>query len=138
MATDIETVLREFPMFSELSKKDISRMSSLMTGVTLDAGTELTREGEMSREAILIVEGEAEVMVGDETVASVGPGDFVGELGVIAGTLRTATVTATTEIVAQVLTRSEFNTLLDEQPEIARKLLVGSVKRLVELEEVRC
>ena len=67
-------------------------------------------------------------------LARVGAGDFLGELAVIAGVPRTATVTADTDMVLSVLNRREFSSLLDEQPGIARKVLVGAVRRLHEIE----
>jgi CRP-like cAMP-binding protein len=56
-------------------------------------------------------------------------------MAVVAGVPRTATVTADTDMTLEALNRREFSTLLDESPKLAKKILVGAVKRLYELEE---
>ena len=105
-----------------------------MTSVSVKPGRDLIKEGDVGREFLVIVEGEATVRRGGKVVARLGAGDFMGELAVIAGVPRTATVTADTDMTVSVLNRREFSTLLDSQPKLARKILVGAVKRLHNLE----
>ena len=78
----------------------------------------------------IISAGTAKVEIDGQTVAHLGPGDFLGELAVISGTPRTATVTATSTMIVEVLNRREFMSLLDESASLGRKILVGAVKRL--------
>lgn len=138
MSDEIDRLLGEIPIFSELSQREISRLRHLMSGVQISEGSDLTVEGQRSLEAILILDGTADVIVGGEVLATVGPGEIVGELGVLGDLPRTATVRATSPVNAQVLTRNEFHSLLDARPEVARKLLTAVVQRLVELDEARC
>ena len=122
-------------LFSELSAKELKRVASFMTPVNVKAGRDLTVQGTPGREFMIIAEGEASVRRNGRLIASLGPGDFFGELAVIAGVPRTATVTAETDMLVETLNRREFSSLLDESPRIAKKVLVGAVRRLHELEE---
>ena len=81
-----------------------------------------------------ILEGDATVWRHGRLVTHVGPGAFLGEMAVLAGTPRSATVRAETDMEIEVLSRSEFATLLEDMPSVARKLLVASIKRLHQLE----
>jgi len=93
-------------------------------------GATLTKQGEPGREFMIITAGTARVDIDASTVAHLGPGDFLGELAVISGTPRTATVSATSEMTVEVLNRREFMSLLDQSAGLGRKILVGAVKRL--------
>mgnify|MGYP001822950131 CR=1 FL=1 len=126
--------LQAIELFSQLSKREMKAISRLMTSVPVKAGRDIMSEGETGREFVVIVSGKATVRRKNRVIASVGPGDFLGELAVVAGVPRTATVTADTDMVLSVLNRREFSALLDEQPRVARKILVGAVRRLHDLE----
>ncbi len=126
--------LQSIELFSELSKKEIRSVTKLMSTVNIKAGHELMVEGQLGREFLIIIDGEATVRRSGRVLAKVGAGDFLGELSVIAGVPRTATVTADTDMTVSALTRREFTGLLDAQPRIAKKVLIGTVKRLHALE----
>ncbi len=130
----VQRQLETIELFSELTAKERNSVSRLMTNVTIKAGRDLMVEGTAGREFLIILDGEATVRRSGRIVARVGAGDFLGELAVIAGVPRTATVTADTEMSVSVLNRREFSALLDDQPKLARKVLVGAVKRLHSLE----
>lgn len=130
----VDKQLESIELFGELTAKERKSVSRLMTTVTLKAGRDLMVEGSVGREFIIILEGEATVRRSGRIIARVGKGDFLGELAVIAGVPRTATVTADTEMSISVLNRREFSSLLDDQPKLARKVLVGAVKRLHAIE----
>ena len=127
--------LAQIELFSELSNKELKKVASFMTTIDVREGRDLTVQGTVGREFMIIAEGEATVRRNGRLVATLGPGDFFGELAVIAGVPRTATVTAESPMVVEALNRREFSSLLDESPKLARKILVGAVKRLHELEE---
>lgn len=130
----IEKHLESIELFGELTKKELKAVSRLMTAMTVKPGRDLMVEGTSGREFLIIADGEATVRRSGRVVARVGAGDFLGELAIIAGVPRTATVTADTEMEISVLNRREFSALLDAQPKLARKILVGAVKRLHALE----
>lgn len=130
----IDKHLETIELFAELSKRERKAVSRLMRTVSVKKGRDLMVEGTAAREFLIIMEGDATVRRKGRVLAQVGAGDFLGELAVIAGVPRTATATADTDMTVSVLNRREFSTLLDEQPKLARKVLVGAVKRLHELD----
>ncbi len=130
----MEEKLATIELFAELSKKERRDVSRLMTTITVKEGREIMTEGTPGREFVIVVDGTATVRRKGRILAQVGPGDFLGELAVIAGVPRTATVTADSPMTISVLNRREFSALLDEQPRLARKVLVGAVKRLHEID----
>jgi len=127
--------LAEIELFSELTKKELKKVASFMTPISVKAGRDLTVQGQPGREFMIIAEGEATVRRNGRVIAQYKAGDFFGELAVIAGVPRTATVTADTDMVVEALNRREFSSMLDESSKLARKILVGAVKRLHEIEE---
>lgn len=130
--SDIDQTLARIPIFSECSNKELKAISKLVTPVEVRSGKVLTKEGEPGREFMIIASGTATVRRNGRKVATLGPGDFFGELAVLAGVPRTATVTADTDMVVEALNRQEFSSLLDESPTMAKKILIGAVKRLYE------
>ncbi len=128
--SDIDQTLAGIPIFSECTRKELKAISRLVTPVSISEGKVLVREGEPGREFMIIVEGSATVRRNGRKIASLGPGDFFGELAVLAGVPRTATVTADTKMVVEAMNRQEFSSLLDESPAMAKKILMGAVKRL--------
>lgn len=134
MAKGIEDKLKEISIFSECSNKELRAISKLLTQVSVKSGRILTTQGDPGREFMIIVSGQATVRRDGKVLATLGPGDFFGELAVIAGVPRNATITADTDMVIEALNRREFSSLLDESPKIAKKILVGAVTRLHENE----
>lgn len=130
MASGSEIRLQDVSIFSELSKKELKAVSKLMTEVNVKADQILTKQGSLGREFMVIIDGTAEVDIDGSIVARLGPGDFLGELAVISGAPRTATVRSTAPMVIETLNRREFMALLDQSPALSKKILVGAVKRL--------
>ena len=130
-SADIASTL---PIFADLSKSDLRKVTSLMTPIEIKAGRQLIKEGTPGREAFFILEGTASVRRGARVIASLGPGDVVGEMALISGTPRTATVTAETAMRVEVLNRREFTSLIDDVPGLAKKIMTSVLKRLHELE----
>jgi CRP/FNR family cyclic AMP-dependent transcriptional regulator len=128
----IDAQLAKVPLFAGLDKKHLQQISSLVTQIEVKEGKTLTREGEHGNEFIIILEGEAEVRVGDNVVATRGPGDYFGEIALIANRPRTATVTASTPMKIEVIGRREFQTMLHDNPGIATELLGITADRLAE------
>ncbi len=122
-------------IFAELSAKELKAIEGLMTSVEAKSGKVLTAQGKPGREFLVIEEGTARVEIDDRTVAHLGPGDFVGELALITGDPRNATVTATSDMQLRVLNRREFSAMLDESPKITRKIMVAAVRRVMHNED---
>lgn len=131
---DTDERLARIPLFAQLSKRELRSVAGRMTEVRLEEGRLLTRQGEPGRDVMLILEGSADVVRDGTKVAELGPGDFFGELAVLSGAPRTADVIATSDMVVETLNRREFMSLLDESAAIAKKILVGAVKRLHDLD----
>lgn len=130
-----EQLLAAVPLFARLAERDIHRIGDLMTRLDVAAGTTITHEGHAGREFIIILEGTATVTVDGEQVATVGPGDFQGEISLLDGGPRTATVVADTPMRLMVASRDEFVELLDEHPVIARKMLPALAHRIRSISE---
>lgn len=128
------SILSDIEIFKGLSKKEIALISKLMSAIRIKAGKEIIKEGASGREAFIIVEGTASVWRHGKLVTSVGPGAVIGEMAVITNTSRTASVRAETDLLVEVLNRSEFLQLLDESPGLTRKLLTATILRLQQLE----
>jgi CRP/FNR family transcriptional regulator, cyclic AMP receptor protein len=126
--------LARIPLFEGLSKKQLSQVSSLMTPLDLKAGEVLARQGEIGREFFILLEGQVEVARDGEIIAVRGPGDFIGEIALLDNRPRTATVTATTDVVVEVLNRGEFASLLAEAPELSAQVMATMARRLAALD----
>jgi CRP/FNR family cyclic AMP-dependent transcriptional regulator len=96
--------LKSIPLFEEVGDEELAQIAPFATEVSVEEGRELVREGDFSYEFMAIEEGEAEVTRGGEHVASLGPGDFFGEMGLLERTLRNATVTAKSPVRLVTLT----------------------------------
>ena len=128
-----EELLAQVPLFKDLSKKHLQQVSNLATRLDFPAGKVLAQEGEPGHEFVVILDGEVEIRKGDEVVATRGPGSYVGEIALLEHRPRTATVVAKTPLVADVIGQREFNTLLNDEPQIADALRAKSAERLQEL-----
>ena len=84
----------------------------------------------MGREFIVIVDGTATVAIDGQAVATLGAGDFLGEIALLDGGPRTATVTADTDLVAEVMSHQELASLLVNVPYVTRGILKGVAARL--------
>ena len=131
----IDERLASVPLFANLDKKHLRQISSLATPIDVPEGKALTREGDIGHEFIIVLEGEAEVKVGDDVVATRGPGDYFGEIALVANRPRTATVIAKTPMKLEVIGRREFQTMLHDNPTIATELLGVTADRLSDIEE---
>ena len=118
------------PLFSRCSRAQLREIAMLGTRLEVGPGATLTSEGSAGHESFLLLEGEADCSLRGATVAVFGPGAFFGELSLVDGGPRSATVTASTGLVVTVFDVAEFNRLLRAAPSIALKLLAGLAGRL--------
>jgi CRP/FNR family transcriptional regulator, cyclic AMP receptor protein len=115
-------LLRDLPLFELCSKRDLRRIAALGEERTVDAGTELIREGEPGTEFFVVVEGEVEVRRRGRRVARLGDGSYVGEIALLSRSPRTATVIASTPLRVLAIAGRDFVQLLDSIPELWLKV----------------
>ena len=127
--------LRKAPLFEGLSKKELGQLARVSEDLEIPAGTTLTREGELGHEFFVIVDGETEVKRKGKSLGTRGGGDFIGEIALLEEVRRTATVKAKTDLRVFVLTSKDFHHLLEESPNVERKVLRTLAKRVAELSE---
>ena len=122
--------LRSVALFSACSDRELELVLRTTTEVRFPAGQVLTEEGKAGHEFIVVVEGTAKVDVGGRQVATLGPGDFFGEVALLDNGPRTATVTAETDMVADVMNQREFDSIITSAPDVAKSMLVGLARKL--------
>jgi CRP/FNR family transcriptional regulator, cyclic AMP receptor protein len=118
------------PLFSKLSKSGLREVAGLADEIDLQEGKVLTREGERGREFFVLLEGNADVRRKGRKVNTLGKGDFLGEIALVAKVPRTATVTTTSAVRALVITERDFSTLLRRSPEIGQGIVHALGERL--------
>jgi CRP-like cAMP-binding protein len=123
-------MLKKVPLFSELDKRELEQIASSMRERRFKAGDILTQEGSGGVGFFVVQEGEADVTVGDEARGSVGPGDYFGEIALLNESLRTATITARTDMVCHGMTPWDFRPLVESNSAIAWKLLSAMAQKL--------
>jgi CRP/FNR family cyclic AMP-dependent transcriptional regulator len=127
---DVTGKLAKVPIFSGCSKRELQVIARAAKEVNHKEGTVIAREGERGIGLFLILEGQCRVSIGGRTKAKLGPGDFFGEVALLDGGPRTATVTAITPVKLVGITGWVFRGLLMEHPTIALKTLEGVAGRL--------
>jgi CRP-like cAMP-binding protein len=123
--------LRRAQLFEGLTDKELTEVAMRTEDLDFPEGKVLCTEGEIGSEFYLIMEGEAEVTRQGESLATLSSGDFFGEVALIDDVPRIATVTATTPLRAFVLTRGRFLHVLDDLPDVERKVLRALARRVV-------
>ena len=123
-------ILRGIPLFSRLSQRQLSAIANSADLAARREGAVLAKQGAQGLEAIIIVDGRARVEVDGKAIAELGPGDVVGEMSVIDGKPRSATVIAETPISLLILHRRDFVSLMETVPGLQRKLLVTLCERV--------
>jgi CRP/FNR family cyclic AMP-dependent transcriptional regulator len=125
-------LLKRVPLFERCSQRELGEIAMLADELDLPAARVLTKQGAGGYEFIVIVEGEAEVVRGVRVVNELGPGDFVGEIALVSGKPRTATVRTKGPARVLVVTASGFRTLMRDVPSIKDKVLAAVTARLAD------
>lgn len=123
--------LKQSPLFEGLSRKQLTQLSRLTDDIEVPSGTVLCEQGRRGQEFFVIIEGEATVTRGRKAVATIGSGDFFGEIALLEHVVRTATVTAATPLRFFVVSDRAFQSVLDTDPSIERKVLRALARRVV-------
>ena len=124
-------LLSRVPLFNELSKGDLERVGQLTDVLDYRAGRILMREGQNGAEALILVTGRASVTRAGELITEVGPGAVIGEMALLSGRPRSATVTLVTDAEVLVLARREFQALLNEMPAVRAQVMETMALRLM-------
>jgi CRP/FNR family transcriptional regulator, cyclic AMP receptor protein len=125
-------LLKSMWLFSHCDRKELQKIAALTTLDEAHAGDVVARQGERGSECFIVASGTATIHVGGADVGRVGPGDFFGEMALLDGGPRSATVTAADDMQLLILDRRELNDLLDAAPSVARKMLAVLGQRLRE------
>jgi CRP-like cAMP-binding protein len=122
--------LAQVTLFHGCGRHELQELAKITTEVDVTAGHRLCKQGDTGREFFVVVDGEATVNIAGDDVANIGPGGFFGEMALLDGGPRVATVTAASDMHLLVLSRSEFLELLAEAPTVTRNILEGVGARL--------
>jgi CRP-like cAMP-binding protein len=129
-ATDTADRLRDVSLFGSCTERELGQIARAGDESTVEAGAEVVAEGSAGEAFYLILSGTASVTRAGAHLADLGPGQYFGELSLLDGAPRNATVTATTPLSLWTLGPREFAAVLDSWPGVARKLLVAMAARL--------
>ena len=114
--------LKKIPVFADLGDDEIEAMARLASEVSVPEGKELVREGDYSYDVLVIEEGTASVERGGDVIAELGPGDVIGEMGVLERSQRNATVVATSSMMLVTLTSWDIRKLNKSTPAVVEHL----------------
>jgi CRP-like cAMP-binding protein len=128
-------LLKQVPLFQRLTDKQVQTLATEFSERSFEAGKELTAEGQGGVGFFVIDSGEAKVTVDGEERRTLGPGDYFGEIALIDGGARTATITAVSDGKAYGLTPWSFRPLVEGNASIAWPLLEAMAARVRELEQ---
>jgi CRP-like cAMP-binding protein len=126
--------LEEVPLFADCTRKQLRAVAAISRVVELPADTVLTRMGEPGDAFFIILDGSAGVDVPPRKRTRLGPGSFFGEMSLLDGEPRSATVRAETAVRLLVIQRLNFQELLREVPDLVHKILVTLTRRVRHLE----
>jgi CRP-like cAMP-binding protein len=118
------------PLFSGFSKTDLNKLAEETDVVSFPAGTTIVEEGLLGETMFVVTSGEAKVMRGNRRLGTVRPGDFFGEVALLDGAPRSASVVAETPIVAIRLFRRTLLKMLEAEPQLSLKILDSLVRRV--------
>lgn len=133
---DLITLLHELPLFSELPRGELKYLAYTLNHVTLDADTIIFRENEVGESFYIVVSGDVDVIMGIDTpdeklLATLGPGEYSGEMSlVIPGGKRSASIRTRSKSQLLVMTREDFDELLNRQPNVAYAMVKVISNRL--------
>ncbi|HEY3549877.1 MAG TPA: cyclic nucleotide-binding domain-containing protein [Gaiellaceae bacterium] len=122
--------LRRVPLFAELEAAELQSIADSMHEANVPAGAIVTAEGGPGDGFFVIESGEAEVTIEGQRRSTMTAGDYFGEIALLLGSNRTATVTAITDLRCHALTPWDFRTLVEGDPSIAWKVMQSMAARL--------
>ena len=127
--------LGKLELFRRCGRRDLELLASIAEEVTFESGEALCREGQFAYDCFVIVSGEVEVRVHDQVIAVLGPGEVVGEMALLDGGRRAASVVALTDIRTFEIERRRLEPLLGRAPAVARAMLEQLSSRLRQVDD---
>ncbi|HSJ46947.1 MAG TPA: cyclic nucleotide-binding domain-containing protein [Euzebyales bacterium] len=128
--------LRRVPLFADLTDKQLHGIEAFVDEVEVDAGRVLVDQEGFGNELLIVVDGTAEVTRDGRHIADLGPGEAIGEIALLDGKPRTATVTAKEPMTLVTVSKRAFDTVLDRVPGLPHALLRTLAARLREADLV--
>lgn len=127
--------LQRVPLFSGFNESELRRIADLSRIREAPAGTVITQIGDAGDSFFIIIDGMAAVRTPVGAGSQLQPGDCFGEMSLVDGEPRSATIVATTDLRLLVVDRAHFWRLLDETPELMRRILTILSRRVRGLEQ---
>jgi CRP/FNR family cyclic AMP-dependent transcriptional regulator len=131
---DVAAVLRQVPLFKRIGKRHLRSLAGRCHVMRYQPGEPIVRAGFSGEGFFAIAGGRARVQRSDGHEVILAQGDFFGDLSLIDGESRNATVVAETDLIALKLTRQSFLDLLDAEPTVCRALVESLVERIRAIE----
>jgi CRP/FNR family cyclic AMP-dependent transcriptional regulator len=128
--SEVEDLLSQVPLFAELSKKDLNRLALAMRERTFEPGSVVTDVEHAGVGFFVIISGTATVSAGGEERSALKAGDYFGEISLIDGGPRTATIVADSELRCYAMTSWEFRPFVQAHPDVAWTLLTILAQRV--------
>jgi CRP-like cAMP-binding protein len=122
--------LKKVPLFSRMGKRELERLGQLADEVEVGLDDILAEQGHLGQEFFIVLDGRLSVLDGRRVINQLGPGDFFGEIALLDGHQRTASVRADGITRLLVIGHSEFNALIDEFPSVRAAVLAAVAERL--------
>lgn len=129
--------LRRVPFFAGMSDRALRRVAEISKEVTHRDGKAVVEEDQSAVGFHMILSGQAEASHAGTVVSTMGPGDYFGEMSLIDGKPRSASVVARGELHTLAIPAWNFNRLLDENPDMMRALLVSLSERIRHMRDDR-
>ena len=123
-------LLEKLPLFDGLTRKQVEHVGRLADLITVPAGRRLATAGEYGGELIVIVEGHVSVTLGRRRPVRLGPGEFFGEMSLVDGKPRSATVEAESDLLVLVVGQRAFSSLVEVSPMLALRIMQVLARRL--------
>ena len=129
-AVTTSATLKQVPLFADLDDRELNEIAGSMRERRFSAGDTVTQEGAAGVGFFVVEEGEADVTVDGQPRGAIGPGDYFGEIALLTGSDRTATITAKTDMLCHGLTSWDFKPLVETNSALAWKLLTAMAAKL--------
>jgi CRP-like cAMP-binding protein len=123
-------MLKHVPLFADLDQRELAEIAGSMRERRFAAGDTVTQAGAPGAGFFVVEEGQADVMVDGTPRGAIGPGDYFGEIALLTGSDRTATITAKTDMLCHGLTPWDFRPLVESNSGLAWKLLTAMAAKL--------